>query len=243
MASTKGVHAGHRSRLRSRVIKYGIDSLSPHEKIEYIISHCITRKDTNTIAHNLLNTFGGVYNMLTADEKDLRSVDGIGDISVAFLKSLLDIFNWINQDKNKQKIKLTTAEQSVTHYRNIIGVKDYEEAYIAMLNDRQELIKMVNVGKGTGKSVCLDEKLMLNEINLTRPKYVVILHTHPNGSVLPSEEDKNVTVNLMCSCKMYNTMLVEHLILNKKDFYSFKSHGDIAELSIKADNKYLHLIN
>ena len=51
-------HQGHRQRMRERVKNYGLDSLAEHEALEYILYLTNAQKDTNGIAHDLIDRFG-----------------------------------------------------------------------------------------------------------------------------------------------------------------------------------------
>lgn len=236
------LHSGHRQRMREKVEKFGLDGLSEHEKLEHLLFYVNQRKDTNETAHMLLNKFGSFYNVLTAEINELKQVKNVGDKTAIFLKTFLQYVEWFNNDKNKHKLKLSNTLMAVRHYRSVVGVSLREEAHVALLNEKEELIKMINVGKGNSYNVEIDEKKLLSEVNSTRPRFVLIFHTHPLGDVRPSEADDKATVNLICSCKMYNTLLVDHIILNDKNYYSYKNEGRISELTLQADKIYSHII-
>ena len=51
-------HQGHRQRMRERVQNYGLDSLAEHEALEYVLYLTNAQKDTNGIAHDLIDRFG-----------------------------------------------------------------------------------------------------------------------------------------------------------------------------------------
>ena len=53
MAKESSQHKGHRQRMRARVEQYGLESLEPHEALEYVLYITNTRKDTNGLAHVL----------------------------------------------------------------------------------------------------------------------------------------------------------------------------------------------
>ena len=61
------MHEGHRDRMRERILLSGIESLQPHEVLEYLLYHAIPRKDTNGIAHELISEFGSFNGVLNAD--------------------------------------------------------------------------------------------------------------------------------------------------------------------------------
>ncbi len=73
----KSIHAGHRQRMHQRVEKYGLESLAEHEMLEYLLYFTNAQKDTNAIAHDLLETFGDFAGVLEADEKELCAVKTI----------------------------------------------------------------------------------------------------------------------------------------------------------------------
>ena len=71
-------HAGHRQRMRGKVFSGGMDSMPPHELIEFLLFYAIPKRDVNALAHALLNEFGSLERLFTADESELRRVPGIG---------------------------------------------------------------------------------------------------------------------------------------------------------------------
>ena len=73
----KNSHAGHRERIRKRFLDSGQDGLFEHELLELLLFYANSRKDTNPIAHNLLDTFGSLKAILEARPEQLLSVDGM----------------------------------------------------------------------------------------------------------------------------------------------------------------------
>ena len=79
-------NAGHRARLRARLIDSGGDGLLDHELIEYLLTLVIPRMDTKPTAKALLREFGGIGGLLTADAEALMRVRGVSDRSAAAIK-------------------------------------------------------------------------------------------------------------------------------------------------------------
>src|ERR1700712_5646394 len=78
--------AGHRSRLRGRLLMQGGEALLDHELIEYLLALAIPRRDTKPLAKALLKEFGGVGGLLTADPQRLVNFPGMGETSAAAIK-------------------------------------------------------------------------------------------------------------------------------------------------------------
>ena len=70
MAGQNISHEGHRQRMRARVEQYGLESLAPHEALEYLLYITNARRDTNGIAHALLERFGSFAGVLKPVKKN-----------------------------------------------------------------------------------------------------------------------------------------------------------------------------
>lgn len=50
-------HTGHRDRVRKKFLENGFDGFEPHEVLEMCLFYAIPRKDTNALAHRLLDRY------------------------------------------------------------------------------------------------------------------------------------------------------------------------------------------
>ncbi|MBT8431933.1 MAG: hypothetical protein HKP43_02225 [Altererythrobacter sp.] len=80
--------AGHRARLRERLLTGGAEALADYEVLEYLLYAAMRQGDTKPAAKALLNRFGTLSAVLNADPAALQQVDGIGETSAAALKSV-----------------------------------------------------------------------------------------------------------------------------------------------------------
>src|SRR5512133_1207030 len=77
--------AGHRARLRKRLLEAGPGGFHDYELIEYLLSLTIPRVDTKPLAKRLLDDFGGIGPLLGASADTLRR-EGLTDPTIAALK-------------------------------------------------------------------------------------------------------------------------------------------------------------
>ena len=71
------MHEGHRARLREKLLSHG-ESLTDIQVLELILFDCISRKDTNPVAHELLDCFGSLSGVFSASPRLLCAVAGVG---------------------------------------------------------------------------------------------------------------------------------------------------------------------
>ena len=69
-----GIHDGHREKMRARFLNAGLDSFAPHEALELLLYYAIPRRDTNAIAHTLMERYGSLTAVLNAPVEDLQKV-------------------------------------------------------------------------------------------------------------------------------------------------------------------------
>ena len=62
----KSIHENHRARLKARFRENGLDSFTDIQALELLLFYVIPRKDTNPIAHRLLERFQSFSQVLDA---------------------------------------------------------------------------------------------------------------------------------------------------------------------------------
>ena len=79
------IHSGHRERLKERFLKEGLDNFTEVQTLELLLFYAIARRDTNPVAHRLLDRFGSLSRVLEASTEDLKKVPGVSDHTAALL--------------------------------------------------------------------------------------------------------------------------------------------------------------
>ena len=85
MSSDGKKHGGHRDRLRERFIRDGLDGFEEHNILEMLLFYPIPQKDTNELAHALLDRFGSLESVFNATPEELMQIDGVGEHTARFL--------------------------------------------------------------------------------------------------------------------------------------------------------------
>ena len=60
-----------------------------------------------------------------------------------------------------------------------------------------------------------------------RASAIIVAHNHPSGKLVPSKEDIEMTLQLKAGGETLGIRLLDHIIFNRKDYYSFLENGDI----------------
>lgn len=217
-------HAGHRQRMRERFLKMGLDSFEPHEVLELLLTYSIPRKNTNVIAHKLIDKFGSISAVFDAPCEALMSVDRITENSAVLIKMVPQILRFYKSEMNESKC-LNTIER-VTGFFSVafIGLTK-EEFKVCCLDNGLNVISCTTVAKGTNKSAPITARLVAEAAFNANSSNVIIAHNHPDASCTPSEADKVVTRKLRTSLKAIDIDVLDHIIVGKDGVMSFKKIG------------------
>lgn len=83
---------GHRARLRQRFLEGGLHALSQAQIIELLLFYTVPRRDTLPIAGRLLERFGSLNGVFSADISDLTGVKGVSQASAVLLRAAADVY-------------------------------------------------------------------------------------------------------------------------------------------------------
>ena len=234
MKEKENTHKDHRKRLKDKVKKFGLEGLAVHEMLEYMLTYSIPRKDTNPIAHKLINHFGSFSNVVDANYYDLLKVDGVGPETALFISSLSQFFEVYHKSKADAKtIFLKSTAKCVEFFRDNYRIKDNEFMVMVCLSKTKKVIKTYLYKGVSETSVTFDLHEIANHINDKPVKSIVLFHTHPNGHVEPSIEDLKTTQSIVNVCLTHGIDIDDHIILNEGEHFSFARNGLIDKMKSK----------
>ena len=80
-----------------------------------------------------------------------------------------------------------------------------------------------NAGAGNTATIGIDE--ILRKAILMKASGILVAHNHPSDDVTPSFADRELTHKLSQACRMISIPLVDHIIVGKSSYFSFKNHS------------------
>lgn len=239
----RNIHEGHRERMRNR---YDNDpdfkSFSDHEILEFVLSLVIPRKDTNVLAHELIDKFGALDGVLTASVSELKRVKNMTVSASYLLSSMFPVlrralvsFGPETRRSNKQ---LTTPSEMVEFIQPyFIGRKT--ECYALLLLDVNfRTIKTIFKAGDYGSELNIEASDLFLPAAREGARYVIIAHNHPSANVQPSLDDIHNTRILFEILDGMGITLVDHVIFYEYNMFSFRNNGMLAQFSDELDAKY-----
>lgn len=212
------MHEGHRARMRKKIMEMGADALEPHELLEVYLYSSISRRNTNDIAHKLIDRFGSLAGVLDADINELMEVDGIGEISAQQIKLLPAIFRAYGLSGREKREKFDTLRAAGEFGIALFRGKTTECVYALLLDNSMRKIDCIKVAEGPLNSVSLDMRLLYKEILNKNVSAVILYHNHYGGLSIPSGTDISTTHQLEQELYKINAVLIEHIVVADNNF-------------------------
>lgn len=226
MQKEKGIHSGHRDRLRQRFLDEGLDSFADHQILELLLFYAIPRGDTNPVAHRLIKRFGSLSAALEADPKDVASVEGIGEKAAVFLAMIPEVTRRYFHDRVlRDRPKLNSSESVTDYLVPLMAGRPEEVFYVICLDTQCRVIYPALVSEGTVKEAVVYPRHVVEEAIRHRAAAVVFAHNHPAGTAKPSQQDHQLTRLLVQSLGPLDIKALDHIIVAGRDTFSFAREG------------------
>ena len=229
------IHKNHRTRLKAKFLKFGLDGLAEHEIVELLLFYAIKRKDVNPLAHALMSKFKTLEGIICAQPQELMKVDGVGERTANLLSSFGGLIEEYLQNKVKSRQIISSAMAKSLAFDKI-EIKPNEETYIICLDGLLNVLSVKLLEEGNKTKIKMDITKITQFALGANASKIIIVHTHPSGSPLPSESDIVFTHSVVTSCFFNDIDLLDHIILAKGTAFSFVENNLLAKIKLSAYN-------
>lgn len=225
MASSNGhEHTGHRKRLKKKFIENGLDIFEPHEALEMYLFYAIPRKDTNPLAHRLLDRYLTIGGVCDAPIDELQREFGLSESAAVFLKMLPEMSRLYTESKLSDEYVIDYETLGDVFKTKFIGRTN--EAVALMLGDAKgKMIYFDIISKGSINSSSMPIRKIVDLSLRHNAKTAFIAHNHPSGSALPSKADIESTQMIFETLSTVSVELVDHFIVTDDDYVSLRQSG------------------
>lgn len=220
-----GVHDGHRERLRARFAEHGLDSFNELNALELLLCYAIPRRDTNEIAHRLLNAFGSLSGIFQASMQELTSIPGIGENAATLILMVPQIVKKACVSKAKETKIIRNSTDAGNYLLPYFLYEPDEIVMMLCLDNKRGVICCREMGRGVVNCVDANIRRMVETALKVKTTTVIVAHNHPNGVALPSREDDNFTRTLYRSLGLLGITLEDHIIVANDEFVSLADSG------------------
>lgn len=225
------MHEGHRERLKQRFRDEGLEHFSEINILELLLFYSVPRRDTNPTAHQLLDKYGSLVNVLEAEYEDLLNVDGISSNSATLIKLVMQLSRYYLSSKNKPGVILPNRKAAAEYLvHTYIGEKNEIVKFI-MLDSKGKILSINTMFEGNFNSVDINMRKIVETAIITKAASIIMAHNHPGGIAIPSEEDLVSTRHIKKVLNSISVELLDHIIIADDDYVSLYESGAFHSLN------------
>lgn len=223
-------HNGHRQRMKQRALTDGIATMSPHEVIEILLYFAIPQRDTNPLAHRLINAFSSVNRVLSAEYADLIKIEGVTPHIASLLTFSGELARRYMREQFEPGKQICTVPEFVEHLLPwFVGEKEESVVMISMDN-RCKVLNTTRLFSGSVNASRFNARAAVQQALQDNATVVILAHNHPNGYAFPSEADVRTTIEMIEIFAAMNIRVLDHIIVSDDDAVSMASSHPHTEL-------------
>lgn len=224
------LHGGHRERLRQRLMAEGADNFEPHELLEFLLYYAIPRQNVNMLAHELLNEFGNLRNVLSADVQELIRVKGMGENAALWLTKIGRCIDICGQIDPGGFLNLSNLARVI---RNLREMNPQPAAPCLMqlcLNRNNHLLyrRILCSCREWGEPDILREGV--RDVFSTGAHSVILVLFCNGDTPEPTPYDLQKTMDYAYTLKTADCTLLDVILFRNEKYFSLNRNGHMPEL-------------
>lgn len=200
-------------------------ALADYEILEIVLGYVNVRRDNKPLAKELLRRCGNVRGVLTARLEEMRDVPGFGPGAEEFLTLWREVWARFHEQPLRDRIVLNSPEIVAEMARSRIGVKEHEEFWMALVDNKNRLVGWEQVSKGTVDQAAVFPREVIATALRHKASGVILVHNHPGADPRPSVQDVEFTRRIASAAREMDIRVLDHLVVTENKFYSFQSEG------------------
>jgi len=219
------IHDGHRERLKKRFCEEGLDNFQQHEALELLLYYALPRNNTNPIAHELINSFGSLSQVLDANLEELVQIKGISRNVAVLMKLVTEMGRYYAVNRRGQIKTLDTIDDCGAYLLPYFTNRTNETVFLLSLDAKRKVLSCLKVGEGSINSANVSIRRIVEMALASKASTVVLAHNHPSGIAIPSREDIATTRRVAAALSMVDVILAVHIVVADDDYVSMVHSG------------------
>ena len=212
-------------RPREKLLEKGAASLSDAELLAIFLRVGVKGKSAVDLARQMLEQFGSLRALLSADQKALCELPGMGPAKFAQLQAALEMARRHLGESLKRGKPLT--DPAATRRYLIAQFRDLPHEVFACLHldNRHRVIAFEELFRGTIDGASVHPREVVRSALKHNAAALVFAHNHPSGVAEPSDADRRLTQRLKEALALVDIRVLDHFVVGDGEVASFAERG------------------
>lgn len=212
---------------RERLVQLGAEKLSNQELLAIVLRTGTKKEPVMALSQSILSELDSLAELHDLSLQELQEIHGIGQAKSTELKAMLELAKRIQASEKTRSERMTGSQQVARKMMIEIGREKQEHLVVLYLDTQNRIIEQRTIFIGTVRRSVAEPREILHYACKNMATSMILVHNHPSGTVEPSENDLRFTEKLKRCCDDMGMILLDHLIIGQKDYFSFREESDL----------------
>ncbi len=212
-------------RPRERLLEYGVGALSDAELLAIFLRTGVRGRNAVDLARDLLGAFGGLRQLLEADQSSFTSHPGLGPAKYSQLQAVLEM----GRRHLAASIQRQSALESPQAVRDFLKAKlrhELHEVFACLfLDTKHRVLAFEILFYGTIDGASVYPRQVVKRALANNAAALILTHNHPSGIAEPSQADKVLTERLKEALALVDVRVLDHFIVGDGEPLSMVENG------------------
>ncbi len=213
-------------RPRERLVDLGARALSSPELLAIVLGSGGAGRSALRLGEDVLAAAGGSLRRIAMQPvAALRVVDGVGVARAVMIHASLELGRRMAAEAREDGAPVRSPRDVVAVFAPRLEDLPVEEFHVAVLDAQHRLERDVTVTRGILNSSLVHPREVFREAIAERAASVILVHNHPSGDPMPSQDDRAVTEQLVAAGRLLDIPVHDHVIIGRGRYTSFAEAG------------------
>jgi DNA repair protein RadC len=206
-------------RPRERFLKHGPETLSNAELFAILLRTGSKEENVVDMSNRLISEYG-LDKLFECSLKELQKIKGIGPSKAMQILTIAELGKRYSQSKTPIT-KITQAKDVFDYFHERLKNEKQECFYVLILNNQNHIIKEELITKGVLDAAIVHPREIFRPAIKNSASKIILVHNHPSGNSNPSEEDLDITHQIIEVGKQIDIKVLDHIIIGNGSWWSW----------------------
>ena len=183
------------------------------EGMRNLLAGCLRESANGYVVDALIENYPNISELMSASEKEISSVKGIGVVKAKQLSAILEFARKVySPDKNK-RIIVRSPKDVYDLVRADMEFLQVEHFDVIGLSTKNHVIFKENISIGSLNASIVHPREAFKGLIRRSCAACILVHNHPSSDASPSEEDILLTKKLVECGKLIGIEVLDHIIV------------------------------
>jgi len=222
-------HDGHRKRLRARFSRSGLDAFLDYEVVELLLTLGTPRRDCKPQAKEAIARFQTLRGVLEAPPEELQKIKDIGPTHVFVIKFIQELARKFLKEQLLDRPYCRSSGEVFDYLYHSMRDLRKEVFKVMFLDSQNHVVGIEDLFEGTLNASAVYPREVIQGAVTHNAAALIFVHNHPAGNPQPSNNDKQITQDLVFAGNIMDIRVLDHVIIGDNRYFSFADAGLIEE--------------